>query len=429
MDDTARDKTDLIVIGAGLAGLATTAFAVESGLRTVQISLTAGEMPFASGLLDLLGIHPMERLNRWQDPWAGITALIHDRPKHPYARLGLEKIRQAWKEFLVFLQKAGLRYCGWPESNAELVTCAGTLKITNQVPETMWPGVVGLKEKRTALIVDFEGLNNFSAVQFVETIGSHWPALRAQRLRFPYPLKGVDRQTVFMAEALRSPQGRSRLADVISPFLKDAELVGMPAILGLRRPQAVASDLERQIGVPVFEIPTMPPSVPGLRLKEAIEQELLRGGAVLVRGRRALKVNSNGRRCISVVLEAGPAKETLKARGIVLATGRFLGGGLAASRSCIRETLMDLPVHQPKKRQDWHRQHFLDPHGHPVNRAGLEVDDLLRPLASDGHCAYENLFVAGSLLAHQDWVRMKCGAGLAIATAYGAVQAFIDCSR
>lgn len=30
---------------------------------------------------------------------------------------------------------------------------------------------------------------------------------------------------------------------------------------------------------------------------------------------------------------------------------------------------------------------------------------------------------AGAILAHQDWVRQKCGSGLAIATAYGAVRA------
>ena len=30
---------------------------------------------------------------------------------------------------------------------------------------------------------------------------------------------------------------------------------------------------------------------------------------------------------------------------------------------------------------------------------------------------------AGAILAHQDWVRRKCGSGLAIATAYGAVRA------
>jgi len=45
-------------------------------------------------------------------------------------------------------------------------------------------------------------------------------------------------------------------------------------------------------------------------------------------------------------------------------------------------------------------------------------------LDDSGQPAFENLFAAGSILAHQDWMRQKCGAGLAIATAYSAVKAF-----
>ena len=47
-----------------------------------------------------------------------------------------------------------------------------------------------------------------------------------------------------------------------------------------------------------------------------------------------------------------------------------------------------------------------------------------RPGVEQGSCVYEDLFSAGSILAHQDWMRMKCGAGLAIATAFKAVSAF-----
>jgi glycerol-3-phosphate dehydrogenase subunit B len=423
-----REKFDLIVIGAGLTGLAATAFAVESGLKTLQLGATSGEMPFASGLLDLLGIHPVEQQHRWEDPWAGIAALIRDRPEHPYARVGLENIRNIWKEFLTILQRAGLRYCGLPERNSLVTTCTGTPKITNQVPETMWPGVIGLKEKRPALIVDFEGMKDFSALQLVETIGSHWPGLRARRLRFPFPFIGTERPNLFMADALRSHDLRTALAEAISPYLEDARLVGMPAILGMQQPEVVAADLEGRLGVPVFEIPTMPPSVPGHRLREAAGQELHRMGAVIVSGRRALALNTSGRRCTGVVLDAGGSQEALKARGVILATGRFLGGGLAASRTVIRETILDLPVHQPERRQSWHRRRFLDPRGHPVNRAGLEVDGLWRPLGKNGKAAYDNIFAAGSVLAHQDWKRMKCGAGLAIATAYGAVKAFVSAS-
>jgi glycerol-3-phosphate dehydrogenase subunit B len=421
-----RQEFDLIVIGAGLAGLAATAFALERGLKTLQLGATSGEMHFASGLLDLMGIHPVEKQNHWENPWDGIAALVKDRPEHPYARVGLENIRSGWKEFLTVLERAGLRYCGRPEQNSLVATCTGTSKITYQVPETMWPEVVGFKKKSPGLIVDFEGMKDFSAVQLVKTISMHWPGLRARRLKFPYPFQGAERQNIFMAEALRSHKVRTALADAISPHLGDARLVGMPAILGLEQPEVVAADLEGLLGVEVFEIPTMPPSVPGLRLKQAIEQEIIRDDAVLLlHGRRAVSANRDGRRFVSLVLEAGRSQETLKARGMVLATGRFLGGGLAASRRGIREPLLNLPVHQPRRRQDFHRHRFLDPRGHPVNQAGLEVDGLFRPLGNNGRAAYDNIYAAGSVLAHQDWKRMKCGAGLAIATAYGAVKSFI----
>ena len=74
---------------------------------------------------------------------------------------------------------------------------------------------------------------------------------------------------------------------------------------------------------------------------------------------------------------------------------------------------------------EWHRQDFLDPKGHPINRAGVEIDDAFQPVDNAGRPVYQNLFAAGSILAHQDWMRMKCGSGLAIATAYGAVNAFL----
>ena len=425
MNETKQDF-DLIVVGAGLAGMAATAFAVQSGLNTAQLSLTVGEMLFASGALDLLGIHPLEEQKRWEDPWAGIAALIRDWPDHPYARLGSSAVRQAWKDFLTFLQSAGLQYRGWDERNAILATSAGTLKITYQVPQSMWPGVLGLKEKRPTLIVDFEGMKEFSGLQFVETIGSHWPGLRAARVKFPYASGRVELQNIFMAEALRYPKVQKSFARAIRPLLKDAELVGMPAILGLQQPEMVIAELEGLIGVPLFEIPTMPPSVPGLRFQEAMSTVLRERGAVIMQARQVIAISRTRGGRLSVVIRSGLSEEIIEARGVVLATGRFLGGGLTASRRGIHETIANLRVHQPQRRRDWHRPRFLDPQGHPVNRAGLEVDDLFRPFGSNGQCYHENLFAAGSVLAHQDWKRTKCGAGLAIATAYGAVRSFID---
>jgi glycerol-3-phosphate dehydrogenase subunit B len=90
----------------------------------------------------------------------------------------------------------------------------------------------------------------------------------------------------------------------------------------------------------------------------------------------------------------------------------------------IKESIFNLPVSQPEGRQDWHQDRFFGLNGHAVNQAGLEIDALLRPLDANGQPAFENLFAAGIILAHQDWSRMKCGSGLSVATAYAAIKAF-----
>ena len=86
------------------------------------------------------------------------------------------------------------------------------------------------------------------------------------------------------------------------------------------------------------------------------------------------------------------------------------------------EPLLDLPVTQPANRADWYQERYTDPRGHPINRAGIEVDDCCRPLTKDGSIYSERLFAAGSILAHHDWIRSRSGAGIALATAFQAVN-------
>jgi glycerol-3-phosphate dehydrogenase subunit B len=398
---------------------------VKRGLKTAQVSATGGELAFASGLLDLLAIYPLDEQKFWDDPWDGIAALIGHSPRHPYARVGVAAIRKALQQFLAFLESAGLKYCGLPDHNVSLVTAAGTLKSTYRVPQSMWRGVAALQDSLPTLLVDFVGMKDFNAGLMVETLQSRWPALRARRIPFPLPFPGVDRHNLLLAEAMESAEVRAELAETIRPHLADAQLVGMPAILGLRFATQVISDLEDRLGVGILEIPTLPPSVPGFRLREAVEAALSRQDVQLLHHRRVLATQTDGYRCNGITVGTESWRETLEAEGFILATGRFLGRGLAAGPSGLSETVFGLPVAQPPARSLWHREQFLDLRGHPVNEAGLEIDDQFRPLGIDHGFAFENVFAAGSVLAHQDWMRTKSGAGLAISTAYGAVEAFL----
>jgi glycerol-3-phosphate dehydrogenase subunit B len=138
----------------------------------------------------------------------------------------------------------------------------------------------------------------------------------------------------------------------------------------------------------------------------------------------AARVLPDGRIRVSVGGQ-DPIRE-FTGRAVILATGRFFGRGLHADRHRIRETVFDLPVHQPPDRNLWYEKEYFAPCGHGINRAGVDTDDRFRPLGPDGKPLLENLFAAGSILAHQDWKRQKCGSGLAVTTAYAAVRAALD---
>jgi len=424
MSNSKTIKTDVCIIGAGLAGLAATLFAANRGLSCVEVGQT-GEINFSSGFLDLLGVHPADEKHGWTDPWAGIDALVRDIPEHPYARLTRADIQTAFEEILSFLKEAGLPYNRRMNQNVGVLTSLGTLKTTYCVPHTMWHGVEALEKKPSCLLIDIRGLKGFSARQIAAALKSEWPGLRTARVSFPDTDHLNEVFTEHMASALILPKNRDKLARTLRPHIKDAQLIGMPAILGLYRTPEVMSDLQERVGVPLFEIPTIPPSVSGLRLKEAFERGLRTKGVEYLSQRRVLAVRHQADEYL-VDIGRTTTELTVRSRGIILASGRFIGGGLHADRIRIKETILNLPVYQPANRTEWHRRDFLDTRGHLVNRAGVEIDDSFRPLSRSRQPAFRTLFAAGSLLAHNDWKRLKCGAGVAIASAFGAVKSLIN---
>jgi len=269
--------------------------------------------------------------------------------------------------------------------------------------------------------VDFSGLKGFSARQIIETIGTHWPDLRSVRIDFP-EMRG-EIYTEQAARRLDNERFRRKLIAAIRPHVGSVKALGLPAILGLYRTGEVLADLEAGLGLPVFEIPTMVPAVTGLRLREAFERQMPQMGVKAFYQQRVLEVSTRPDGGFHFMVGHPSGVVAVTARKAILASGRFFGKGLQAERHGIHETIFDLPVVQPPERRQWHHRDFLHPDGHPVNRAGVPIDQHFRPVDERQQFIYRNLYVAGSILAHQDWIRQKCGSGLSIATAFGAVHA------
>lgn len=417
-DDT---SCDLFIIGSGMAGNAAALFAARRGIDTIQAGLTS-EISFASGLLDLLGIHPVIDGQVLDDPWQGIETLRRDEPGHPYARMTNGEIRTALDMVLNFFSQSGYPYAADPGRNVRIVTPAGTLKPTYAVPHTMAFGPQALARQLPCLVVGFIGLKGFSSRQIALSLARQWPGLRPLRIDYP-GAPSAELYTEHLARGLDDGAQRNRLIEAIRPHLGDARAVALPAILGVYRTVQAMTEIQKGLGLPVFEIPTMLPAVTGLRLQEIFEQKLPAMGVRTLHQKRVLSVRPLPDHRWALAVGTDQAEQHITARGVVLCSGRFLGRGLHAERRGIRETIFNLPVTQPAGRSEWHHKDLLNPAGHGINRAGVAVDHLFRPVDAKGLYLYPNVFAAGSILAHQDWIRQKCGSGLAIATAYKAVQA------
>lgn len=411
-----RIETQLAVVGTGIAGFAASLFARERGLEVAQFG-HSGALAYTTGYFDLLGVVDGRKI---ADPWAGLDRLAESDPDHPLARLDKGAIRSALGSFVASVNEMGISYTPPGPRNVTALLPYGVTKPTLALPATMLPGTRAQAEGTPALIVGFEGLQGFSAIEFAQTIAEKWPGLTTARLAFP----GMAGRTVFpevMARALETRETRAQLAETIRPHLGTATHVGLPAILGVHAPDRVRADLEARLGVTLFEIPTIPPGVPGIRLREMFERELPLRGAVLEPGLKVTQAALDGSG--ATLHLHGPMEDIeVRAEAVVLATGRFLSGGLAANRARLRETLLDLPIRQPDSRTHWHRETYLDPRGNPINRLGIETGADQRPLSLEGTPVHPRLFAAGALLAGQDWARSRSGAGLAIATAARAVE-------
>jgi glycerol-3-phosphate dehydrogenase subunit B len=297
---------------------------------------------------------------------------------------------------------------------------AGTYKPTFCMPHTMSQSTQARSSRARVLFLDFIGLEGFSAQEIIANLSSQWPGLRAQRIAFPDMESGAQVYPEVMARALEVPETRRRLANQIKQLAGDAEYIALPAILGIHKPDHIHQEMERLVGLPIFEIPTIPPAVPGIRLRELLEQQLASKGVTVITQQKVAAVNFTDQG-IQLSHEDHYGTVNIQANKILLASGRFLSGGLTADQNSLRETLMNLPVQQPDNREEWFSDEYFDHNGHAVNRSGIMVNDQFQVVDHQGIVVDPRLYAAGIVLANQDWIRQRCGAGIAIASAYKAV--------
>ena len=207
---------------------------------------------------------------------------------------------------------------------------------------------------------------------------------------------------------------------------RPGERVGLPAILGLHAHAQVMATLRQGLDTEVFEIPTLSPSVPGIRLTTALRQHLEGRGVRVEIGMEAIGFHAEGKShpVGGDCHQRPPLKH--RAKAFLLATGGVLGGGFNSDHTGrFWEVVFGLPLTVPQDRSQWFRPLFFDPDGQPVFHGGVATNAELQPVDAQGEIVYANLWAAGGLLAGADPIQERSLEGIGIATGIAAVESIV----
>ena len=346
-------RFDLVVIGAGAAGVAAGLAAAAAGLRTAVCRRSPGASGLGGG------------------GWRGAL------PHHMAAALRTQHLAHDAVEHLLPHPDGELRTFDFaPASHAAAVVEDG------------------------ACVVGIEGFAGFHAVALARLWGDAADAeLIAERVTLPgTPAAGWS--TIALSRVIQADPGP--LADSLAALAAASRCTRfiLPAVLGIDQVTRVRSALEDAAGVPVGEALGTAPSLPGWRLVIAFDRALRAAGVEIVEGDVVDAIAPGAVvEGVEVLPSGGSRTLRVEAPAFVLATGRYVGGGIVAAPR-FAETVFGAPVwadHLGDRIEEAEPSALTDPvrlEPQPLLGIGVHVDAQQRP--KRGPVPHrENVFAAG----------------------------------
>jgi glycerol-3-phosphate dehydrogenase subunit B len=404
---------DLLVIGAGPAGLFSAWLASRRGLKTRVIAAginTTHIMPGWLAVLDASG-----------DLNAAIARFAAERPGHPYALAGSAAVTGGINALRELCEPYGLLYAGSLMGNLLLPTALGAAIPAAYAPLSFTAG--DLSAAGAMLIAGPKGWRDFYPSLCAANLARQGHVVDAFAFDLPeiHAVK-FDNISTGLARLFDQADVRERVAAQIKPRLNGATRVGMPAVLGLNDYPHSWRHLQDLIGVPVFEIPTLPPSVPGLRLYNVFKTALARAGVQVLLNMPVARAGADANSVEAVAVQNVVRETVYRAKSFILATGGLYGGGILSDHhGALRETIFGLPVYDAPPMDRWFADRFM-PSDHPIHYAGIAVDPTLRPVDESGKVLFENVRVVGRALAGYNGPCEGSTEGVWLASAQAAVD-------
>ncbi|WP_258360945.1 anaerobic glycerol-3-phosphate dehydrogenase subunit GlpB [Moorella sulfitireducens (nom. illeg.)] len=397
---------DIVVVGAGLAGLFTAALLSKMGMRVAVIAKGAGVVVASTGFIDVLRRTPAGE--PVEDLKATLSQFKTHWPDHPYGRTGWEALAAAENYLAELLSSIGLKYITpCQTANTRALTPLGTLKQTHLLPASA--ATTETLKKKSVAVISFDGLLDFNPSLVQSNLAGLFPGTKITWALASLPQRKGSYQSgnvksLTIAREFDDEEQREILIKSLKeaiPWREKPEVVLVPAVLGLKKHFASWQALRKHLGMEVFEVPVLPPSVAGARLFNSLKSVLDTRKVPVNLNCQALSAGAAGGEVKYIDVASEGKIIRYRARYFILATGGLIGGGLIEVNGQLCEPLCYSPLTGAFR---LNYQSF-------VYNAGVAVDDNLRVQG------FSNLLACGRILGGYNPYYEGCGNGIALATA------------
>jgi glycerol-3-phosphate dehydrogenase subunit B len=275
-----------------------------------------------------------------------------------------------------------------------------------------------LAKADSIVVVGIKGMKDFYPELMIEGLKKRKSyaskSLSALILESPYESKR-DITALDIARYVDSEAGINWLIQSLSAH-KGSTLI-VPPILGTK-PSAAIFDRLMSAGLQCFETPVMPPSTPGMRLRQLLLDNAKRCGVEVIEMGDVCRADVSNGRCTAVYTTAADKERVYTADKFVIATGGFFGGGCIAEPGKAYEAIFGLDLGAPAKQIDWSQPSLLGTDAHIFASMGVRANAQLKPIDASGAVLLENVHFVGRTLGGYDFAVEKSGNGVALATGY-----------
>lgn len=406
-------KYNTVIIGGGLSGLLAGIALARNGRRVAIVSAGQSALHFSSGSFELYGGS--------ENPLEGIARLPES---HPYKKIGVANVEKYAEQVKEIFSEAGVKCSGSVTKNHYRLTPIGMMKSAWLTLDdyACFESEKKMPWSRVAL-VNFDGYLDFYP-KFLESgfakRGVECEVHTISLPEFEHLRESSTEMRATNIARIMTGDILEKIAHNLKSRIGDAEALFMPAAFGLFDSEAVEK-LRSLVRVPLYFVPTMPASVPGVRTQIQLRQAFQRLGGVYMLGDSVTGgVIRDGRLCS--VTTANHGEMELSADEFILASGSFFSHGLIASQDSVYEPILGLDIVADEQRSEWYNK---DLYAHqPYMGYGVVTDEGLRCLKNGQ--VIENLYAAGSVLAAQNAIEEGTGGGVAITTALAVVDKILN---